>query len=190
VYNGVKFILLDTAGIRNTTDEVEKIGITKSKESIEQADLVLFVVDGSQNLSEQDLDIWKSVCDKNCIIVINKHDLGEQPLTFDSQNKPIINISAQENYNLDKLKQLIYDTVIDNKILESNVVLTNQRHMIAVENAIESLNKVLDAIDNYISLDLVSIDLKSAWLFLGEITGVTENEEIINSIFTKFCVGK
>ena len=62
--------------------------------------------------------------------------------------------------------------------------------MIAVENAIESLNKVLDAIDNYISLDLVSIDLKSAWLFLGEITGVTENEEIINSIFTKFCVGK
>lgn len=190
IYNGVKFILLDTAGIRNTTDEVEKIGIIKSKESIEQADLVLFVIDGSQNLSEQDFDIWKSVCDKNCIIVINKYDLGEQPLTFDSKNKPIINISAQENYNLDKLKQLIYDTVIDNKILESSVVLTNQRHMVAVENAIESLNKVLDAINNYISLDLISIDLKSAWLFLGEITGVTENEEIINSIFTKFCVGK
>lgn len=190
IYKGVKFILLDTAGIRNTTDEVEQIGISKSKESIENADLVLFVIDGSRKLTKQDNDIWNIVSDKNCIIIVNKNDLGEQPLSFDTKDKPVISISAQNNTNLDKLKELIYNTVIDNKILESNLILTNQRHMVAVENAIDSLNKVIKALNNLTSLDLVSIDLKSAWLYLGEITGVTENEEIINSIFTKFCVGK
>lgn len=190
VYKGIKFILLDTAGIRNTQDTVEQIGIEKSKESIENADLVLFVIDGSQKLDKQDLDIWSMVSDKKCIIVLNKNDLGEQPLSFDTLDKSIISISAQQNHNLDKLKETIYNTVIDNKILESNVVITNQRHIVAINNAIESMEKVISAINQYISLDLVSIDLKSAWLYLGEITGVTENEEIINSIFTKFCVGK
>ncbi len=191
VYNGVKFILTDTAGVREASDEVEKIGIQKTKDAINFADIVLAVFDNNQPLDKLDYDIVSLISDKKHIIIVNKTDLETNlklPQKINKNN--IIYVSALKKEGIDNIKQKIYSEVIDGNILNSNVVITNTRHLEILKRAMLSVDNVIDSITNENQLELVSIDLKNLWLTLGEITGESNNEEIINSIFMNFCVGK
>lgn len=189
-YKGFKFILIDTAGIRESSDVVESIGIEKSKEMVKIADIVLFVVDGSRELNEDDFNIISTLSDKNVVVVVNKHDL---PQKADLSKLPFENkvyISSTTGENIDQLKELLYSTVTKNNITNSAVVITNSRHITALKEGLLHTENSLASLDGECMLDLVSIDIKNIWLSLGDITGNSNNEDIIDDIFSKFCVGK
>lgn len=190
VYNGVKFVLTDTAGVRESYDEVEKIGIEKAKSAINQSDVILLVLDASEDLSKEDKQIINLVKDKNTIVLLNKTDLSQKISEKDLNFKTILKISALNKSGIDTLKQKIYDMVIDEQVLESNLLITNMRHLEVLDRAINQVNVAIDGINGGYSLDLVSIDIKNLWLILGEITGLSNNEEIIDRIFSSFCLGK
>lgn len=190
IYKGYKFILIDSAGIRNSDDIVENIGIQKSKDMVKEADIVLFVVDSSEKLSQEDFDIISTLDDKNTIVVFNKCDLKQEIELNKIPFSKTISISTKENINIDNLKELILKNTIGNVSNNNSIVITNQRHLTSLKNAIECLNSAIDGLNNFIQLDLISIDIKNAWLHLGDITGSSDNEKIIDDIFSKFCVGK
>ena len=193
VYNGVKFNLIDSAGIRETDDVVEKIGIEKSKELIDVSDIILFVVDGSEDLENDEIEIMKKLFNKNAILVINKSDLFNKNDIIskinDFWNKDLIFISAKEVKGVVDLKDKIFNMLIDKKVLNS-LLLTNVRHIDLIKKAVDCVDRAIGAVDSGLTLDMVSIDIQDAWNFLGEITGVSNTEEIVNTIFSKFCVGK
>jgi len=190
IYKGYKFILIDTAGIRKSDDIVENIGIQKSKDMLNLADIVLFVVDSSENLTQDDFDIMSTLSDKNTIVVINKCDL-KQKINLDKITiKNQIKISTKDGTNIDKLKDLILENVIGKGINNNSLIITNSRHIESLKSALENINLAINGLNNFIQLDLISIDIKNAWLNLGDITGNSDNEKIIDDIFTKFCVGK
>lgn len=184
LYNGVKINLIDTAGIRETEDVVENIGIEKSKESLENADIVLFVLDGSEKESQEDAEIEKLLNGKKVIPIINKID--KKRLVKKKENE--IEVSALTNKNITNLKQKIVDMVIEQNIDTNALVLTNERHVSILKDAKLLLEEIL--MSENLTLDVVSMMVKKVWLTLGKITGNTENEDIINLIFSKFCLGK
>ncbi len=189
-YKGVKFILTDTAGLRDAEDEVEKIGVEKAKEAINYADVILLVLDSTNQLEPEDKEILDFIDDKNTIVVKNKTDLGN---TLDLSNfhfKHIVEVSALNKRGVEELKQTIYNMVIDENIINSNLMVTNMRHVEAIKKALNYVDDCVNGINLGVTLDVVSIDLKNLWLALGEITGNNNNEEIINEIFSGFCVGK
>ncbi len=183
MFNGIRINLIDTAGIRETDDVVENIGIAKSKESLSNADVVLFVLDGSENLDEQDAEILKLLDGKNVITVINK--LDKQRKLAPQKNE--IEVSALENKNIEKLKKKIYDTVIEKEIDTNAVVLANERQTKILQDCQQLMKDILK---EQTTLDVISSLIKQLWQKLGKITGNTENEDIINLIFSKFCLGK
>ena len=191
-YKGVKFNLVDTAGIRQSVDIVESIGIEKAKKSINIADLVLFVVDSSEGITEEDLQIMELLKDNNnVLVVINKVDakndkFNEKQIPFNN----CVSISAKDNVNIDLLKETIYNLVFDKNIMQSSIVLTNIRHIQIIKEAISLVEIAINSINSELNIDMASLDIKNIWLKLGEITGETNVEEIINTIFSKFCVGK
>jgi len=190
-YKGVKFNLVDTAGIRQSDDVVESIGIEKSINSINIADLILFVLDGSEKLTEEDNNIINLIKDKkNVLVVINKMDLERKINIKSLPFTNIIEVSAKDDKNIMELKERIYNTIFDEKIINSSLILTNIRHINIIKEAIELVNKAVSVIEYGYDLDLISVDIKNIWLKLGEITGESNIEEIINTIFSKFCVGK
>ena len=189
-YKGVKFILVDTAGVRESEDTVEKIGVERSKEMIKTADLVLLMIDSSVPLESEDKEIFELVKDKRVLAVINKTDLESKINESDIPFENIVKISAMKKQGIEELKQKIYDVVIDENIMSSNVILTNSRHINALDRALESVGQVIKSLNNNDALELITVDINNVWLALGEITGETNNEEIINSIFMNFCVGK
>ena len=193
VYNGVKFVLIDSAGIRDTDDVVEQIGIEKSKELINVCDIVLFVVDGSVDIENEEIDILNTIVDKNAILVVNKLDLCNQINIVDKfkkiWNKDVVFISAKNQNGVLELKDKIFNMLIDKKVLNS-LLLTNARHIDLIKKGLNNIDNALFAIDNGLTLDMVSIDIQNAWSSFGEITGTSNTEEIVNTIFSKFCVGK
>ena len=179
VYNGIVFRLFDTAGIRESEDVVEKIGIDRAKQSIEDADLVLKLLDIS-NL--QDIEVK----DKRIITVYNKIDLS----TESTQNKDnVIYISAKNGTNVEKLKQMIFDNTLADGYNTSQFYLSNTRHIDCVTKAKEALNNAIQTF-NSTSLDFIVADIHTCWSYLGEVSGVNSNERIIDRIFEKFCLGK
>lgn len=188
VFDGVKFNLIDTAGIRETKDLVENLGIEKSKQSARQADVVLFVLDGSEKLSQDDKKIKKLLqkSAKNVIFVINKTD---KTRVLEKQ-KNEIEISALENKNISNLKKKIKDLVIEKEIDFNKLVITNQRQFSILQDAKNLVEEILKNTTNLLSLDILSMQIKKVWQILGKITGNTENEDIIDLIFSKFCLGK
>ena len=189
-YNGVKFIIVDTAGIRESDDTVEKIGVDRSVEAINMADIVLLILDGSCELSEDDQKIINLIKDKKVLVVINKNDLGQKLDTSKLPFNNVITTSALLKNGINDVKQKLFDMMIDEKIMNSSVIITNTRHINALDRALESLKNVIESLNNHVSLELVAVDIYNVWSVLGEITGETNNEEIINSIFMNFCVGK
>ena len=183
-YNGIKINLIDTAGIREALDEVEKIGVEKSKTVLKDSDIVLFVFDGSKDIEENDEKIKKICKDKIFVSVINKTDqkrvLGKQ------ENE--IEISAIENKNIDLLKETIFKTIIKSEINFNNIIITNQRQLNELNNALKDIKEIENS--KLELLEIVSMLIKKLWNTLGKITGNTENEDIINLIFSKFCLGK
>lgn len=185
VYKDMKVNITDTAGIHESEDIVEKIGIEKAKESINNADIILLVLDGSKELSKEDKENLELIKGKRAFVIINKSDL-EQKVKIDFDT---INISAKNKDGIDTIKEKIHETVTKDCFVQSDIILTNKRHELAVKDALDSIETAINNIFD-ISLDCVAVDIKMAWEKLGEITGETTSEDIIDAIFSKFCLGK
>ena len=197
----MSFNLIDTAGIHESNNVVEKIGIEKAEDSIKLADIVLVVLDASIGLSKDDEYILEKTKNSKTIYVLNKTDLDicktvigsiKEKINYTKRDseKYIIEISALKNSHIQDLKQKIFDMVVDKNILSSGLLITNARHEEALKNALSSLKQALKNLDENLSLDLVCLDIKQAWDSLGKITGETSTEEIVDRIFEKFCLGK
>ena len=183
--NGVILRLMDTAGIRNTDDAVEKIGVERSYESIKKADLVLAVFDASEELNDEDYEILEKTKDTKRIIIINKTDISEE-CSLEG-----IAISAKKGDGIDELADKIKEMYDWGNIGQSDEpVVTNMRHTAALSKAKESLGNIILGAENYIPSDILSIDLNDAIDALGEITGAVVSEDIVAEIFHNFCVGK
>lgn len=182
LYNGIKFNLFDTAGLRETEDEVENIGINKAKSLINESDIILRVIDTSKKNTNKYIE--NLLQGKKYYIVKNKVDLGDK-----NKEIPGFCISAKNSKGIEELKKHIYDIVFKEKIKENNLVITNARHLELLKKSKNYLQNALKNID-LVTLDITSIDINQAWQTLGEITGETSSEEILNSIFSKFCLGK
>ena len=182
----VKVNLIDTAGIHNTADKVEKIGVDKAKNLIKQADIVLFLVDSSRKISKEDEEIYDSIQDSKYIVLKTKSDLEtKNDKQFDNE----ILISTETGSGIDELKAKILELTQISSIPSDSVVITNERHKSALQRAKEAIDSAIANISED-TLDLVSIDIKAAYSAIGEITGNTSSEEIIDAIFKKFCLGK
>jgi len=192
---GIPIKLIDTAGIRNTDELVEKIGVSKSKEVLKEADIVLFVLDNSRELDQNDLEIFEIIPQKNTIFILNKVDLPSN-IDFNLldnliKNGILIEISAVNKIGIDKLEDTIYNLVFNENItLENEVIITNTRQKEALISAKNFLESGISAIENGFSEDLIAIDLNNALEQLGKITGETASEDLIDEIFKRFCVGK
>lgn len=190
VYNGVKFVLTDTAGVHESQDVVEKIGIEKAKQAINYADIILVVLDASEALEAEDKQILDLVKNKKTILVLNKSDLPHKIDLSGYNFDYVYNISALKKEGIENLKENIYNLVIDKNIISSNILITSKRHLLALKKAIKSCDEALNSLSLGNTLDIVSLDIKNVWLALGEITGNSNNESIITEIFNSFCVGK
>ena len=192
--NGISLNVIDTAGIRKTDDVVEKIGVDRAKESIKDADLVIYVVESSRELSNEDYDIIELIKEKNAIILLNKMDLVPV-VTKDEMlklsDKKVISISAKENKGINELEETIKDMFFHGKIeMNDEVYITNIRHKTALKNAYDSLGLVKQSIANQMPEDFYSIDLMNAYEELGTIIGESVEDDLVNEIFSKFCMGK
>ncbi|WP_416175718.1 tRNA uridine-5-carboxymethylaminomethyl(34) synthesis GTPase MnmE [Clostridium sp.] len=193
--NGIPVKMIDTAGIRDTDDLVEKIGVEKSKEKIRQSDLIIFMLDSSRNLDREDKEImdYVKVNGKKYIIILNKSDLDNKidlDCIKDLDLHNVIKTSLKSGEGVDKLKDLIKKLFFNGEVKADNFFITNTRHKEALIKAKKSFIEALDVLKNTQAIDLASIDLRNAWSSLGEITGDTLEDDIINKIFSKFCLGK
>ncbi len=193
--NGIPLKLIDTAGIRNAKDEVEKIGIAKAKEIAKEAELVIAIFDSTKHLTKEDIEIIELIKNKNAIIVLNKIDLepviDENDEHFSKVKSKIIKISALNNIGIEEIYGEITNLFNLNEInLDNEIVITNIRHKNLIEKSIESVNKTLKTIEDKMPLDIVAIYIKEILENLGNITGEVVTEDIINEIFAKFCLGK
>lgn len=194
VVRGIPLKIIDTAGIRQAKDEVEKIGIEKSISLINQSDLVIAIFDSSKKLSEDDIKILDMIKDKKAIILLNKQDLNInniEDISIRKLNKPTIKISAKEQTGINDLYNEISKYFNLNQInLDSGDVITNARHKNNIDNAIKNVKKAEQTLVDKMPIDIVAISLNDMLQDIGNITGDTTSEDIINEIFKKFCLGK
>ena len=192
--NGISLNIMDTAGIRNTEDIVEKIGVDKAKTYANEADLVIYVVDASCEFDQNDYDIIEMIRDKKTIILLNKSDLATvitKDMVKSIIDKPIVSVSAKEEQGIQEFEDIIKNMFFHGEIsFNDEVYITNMRHKAAIQDAYHSLQKVIVSIDNDMPEDFYSIDLLDAYESLGSITGETIGEDLVNEIFSKFCMGK
>ncbi|MGL5675206.1 MAG: tRNA uridine-5-carboxymethylaminomethyl(34) synthesis GTPase MnmE [Cellulosilyticaceae bacterium] len=194
--SGIPFQLLDTAGIRETEDIVEKIGVERSKESIQEADLVLMLIDSSRALDDEELALMESLKAKKVIYVLNKIDLNpiitrEKLMAHIADDATIVSISAMKQSGLDELRETMKAFTLQKGIeVGSGATISNRRQKQSLIKAIESLDKVVDTIDMGMPEDCVAIDLHDAYGHLGMIVGEALKDEIINELFSRFCLGK
>lgn len=193
--DGIPLKLIDTAGIRNAKDEVEKIGIAKSREIAKQADLVIPIFDSSKDLDKQDEEILEIAKNKKSIIILNKIDLNsvidEEDKRLKDTNSKIIKISALNNIGIEGLQKEIIKLFNLNEInLDNEVVITNIRHKNLISKAIENVKKAKETTNDKMPLDIIAIFIKNILEDLGEITGEIVTDDIIDEIFAKFCLGK
>ncbi|MBR3884846.1 MAG: tRNA uridine-5-carboxymethylaminomethyl(34) synthesis GTPase MnmE [Clostridia bacterium] len=181
-----KVNLIDTAGIHNTDDVVEKIGVDKAKNLMAQADIILFLVDTSREYSSEDEEIYESIKGKNFVVIKTKTDL-ENKVQKCFENE--IQISTVSGEGIEELKNKILELAHLSNIPADSIIITNERHKDALTRALKNINSAIKNIEIQ-SLDLVSISIKQAYIDVGEITGNTTSEDIIDQIFKKFCLGK
>lgn len=193
--SGVPLKLIDTAGIRETDDKVEKIGVERSKKAIEQSDLVLLVLNAAESLTKEDLELIRLTNDKKRIIILNKTDLEEKldrkELAKISENAPVYATSILKNEGVEALEEAISKLFFNGiEISQSTVMVTNARHIALLKKAQNSLDSVLEGISSGMPVDLVQIDMTEAWNLLGEITGESYEDELLDQLFSQFCLGK
>lgn len=192
---GIPLKIVDTAGIRETQDVVEKIGVERSKEFFNRADLVILVLDASEVLSKEDKEIMKYVKNKNAIILINKTDLPialrEEDIRNILPDKRIIKLSILNESGIDELEDEIVKMVYGGKVKSKDIsFVTNIRHKNSLEKAFRSIQDAINATKNDFTFDLIEVDLEDCYTYLGEIIGETVSEDIIDKIFSNFCLGK
>ena len=216
---GISLNIMDTAGIRNTEDIVEKIGVNKARDYVREADLILYVIDSSCELDENDRDIFRMIYGKKSVILLNKTDLdtivgkedvrreyrncilsngqknelnpAKSDIEMEIENTPIIEISAKNRNGIEELEETIKQLFFEGNLsFNDEIYITNVRHKTALRDAYESLKKVSESIEMGMPEDFYSIDLMDAYESLGSITGETIGEDLVNEIFSKFCVGK
>ena len=203
---GISLRIVDTAGIRATDDVEEKIGVGRAKDSAKDADLILYVVDSSTSLDENDVEIMNLLKDKKAIILLNKADLPSvvnvemivdnfvdnvDNSKIDGIEYPIVAISAKEETGMEELEEQIKKMFFHGELTFNNeVYITNARHKAALEETKNSLKQVLESIDLEMPEDFFSIDLMNAYKELGSIIGEEVGEDLVNEIFSKFCTGK
>lgn len=193
--NGIPLKLIDTAGIRQAKDEVEKIGIAKSREIVKEADLIIAIFDASCELTPEDIEILELIKDRKSIIILNKIDLEsilkENDPRFQEASNHILKISALNHSGIDRLYEEITNLFQLNEInLDNEIVITNIRHKNLITKAIENVKKTKETVENKMPLDIIAIFIKDILEDLGNITGEVVSEDIINEIFSKFCLGK
>ena len=193
--NGIPLKLIDTAGIRKANDEVEKIGIEKSKEIANEADLIIAIFDASKELTQEDLEILNLAKNKKTIIILNKMDLESKIDENDERLKAVSNsilkISALKKQGIEELYDEISNLFELNEInLDQDIVITNVRHKNLIEKALESVKKAKETMENKMPLDIIAIFIKDILEDLANITGEFVTDDIIDEIFSKFCLGK
>lgn len=192
---GIPFKVIDTAGIRDAKDKIEQIGIEKSKKAANEADVILAVFDSSVPLNDEDREILNLLKHKKSIIVLNKTDLKQivnnECKEIQDVNTEVINISLKNNEGLEKIYESLVKMFNLNQInLDNELTITNIRHQELINKAIESTRMALNDLNNSMPIDIISINIKEILEHLGEITGDNVSEDIIKSIFAKFCLGK
>ena len=189
---GLSLNLIDTAGIRETEDIVEKIGVERARKIADEADLILYVVDGSRELDENDRQILDLIRGRKVIVLLNKTDL--EPVLWKKRfavRAEVIPVSAKEQQGIDRLEEKIQTMFLQGNLnFNDQVMLTNVRHKTAMEQALKSLRLVETSIDNAMPEDFFSIDLMDAYEHLGTILGESLEEDLVNEIFSHFCMGK
>ncbi len=200
--SGVAFRLIDTAGIREATDAIEKIGVAKTMEKIEQSSLLVYVFDVIETEPHEVLEDLKQLCQEGqkLLVVCNKMDwnpyfkiedllakMGGSTLLTKENTIPI---SAKNNMNIEYLKEKLYAIAVDKKISEESVIVSNSRHYDALNKALASMNDALYGLDNNITSDFIAMDIRRALAYLGEITGQVSVDDLLENIFSKFCIGK
>ena len=191
---GIPLVLVDTAGIRKTDDIVENIGVEKSKQFIEKADLVLLVLDASKELENEDIEVINHIKEnkKKVIVLLNKIDLNKK-INFEGHNlENIVEISAKDNIGIEDMQEKIYSYIVEEDVENSSekLIITNIRHKTALEKTKDAIRNIFETIDMGLPMDLISVDLKEALDSLSEITGEISSEDILDHVFGNFCVGK
>ncbi len=187
--------LVDTAGIRETSDKVEKIGIEKSKEAFNQADFILFLLDGSRPLEEEDLQIMEFLKEKKSLVLINKRDLGEaisiEEIAAKLPASQVIEASLLKGQGITEIEDAVEDLVYGGEIVQKeSMMVNNVRHIELLQQAVKSLTDALHMSERREALDFIEVDVKNAYEKLGEIIGETVSDDIINEVFARFCLGK
>ena len=190
--SGIHLNIIDTAGIRETEDVVEKIGVEKARSYAKDADLIVYVVDASVALDENDKEIKELIRDKKTIILLNKSDLNTVVTKKNfEEGSIVITTSAKENLGMEEFEKAVSELFLGGEIKANDeVMITNLRHKNALSEALESLKLVKTSIENGMPEDFYSIDLMSAYASLGSIIGEEVGEDLVNEIFSKFCMGK
>ena len=191
ILDGIKLNIIDTAGIRNTTDIVESIGVKKSIETIEKSDLVLYMLNNNEKITDEDYEILGKLKNKNYIIIINKIDL-ETKIDLEKINTDnVIYLSILENKGIEELKNKIIKMFNINQLETKDLTyLSSARSIALVKQTIESLNDVKNGIDNNLPIDMIEIDIKAMIDLLGQITGKTYQNDLLDKLFSNFCLGK
>ena len=191
---GISLNIIDTAGIRNTSDVVEKIGVSKAKEYVAKADLTIYVIDSSTELDENDFDIMELLDEQHSIVLLNKSDLT--PVTTEETvkkhlNAKVISISAKNHTGIQELEDTIKEMFFHGEVsLNDEVYITNVRQKTSLQEALDSLHLVMQSIEDGMPEDFYSIDLMNAYEELGKIIGEAVEDDLVNEIFSKFCMGK
>lgn len=192
--HGISLNIIDTAGIRETEDLVEQIGVNRAKVAADEADLIIYVVDGSRELDENDAQIMELIRDRKAVVLLNKTDLEtviSEELLQAKTGKTVISISAKEETGIDKLEKTIQNLFYEGSIdFNDEVLITNVRHKTALQNALKSLYMVKQSVENQMPEDFLTIDLMDAYEQLGTIIGEAVEDDLVNEIFGKFCMGK
>lgn len=187
--------LVDTAGIRETSDKVEKMGIEKSKEAFNQADFILFLLDGSRSLEEEDLQIMEFLKERKSLVLINKRDLGEaisiEEIAAKLPASQVIEASLLKGQGITEIEDAVEDLVYGGEIVQKeSMMVNNVRHIELLQQAVKSLTDALHMSERREALDFIEVDVKNAYERLGEIIGETVSDDIINEVFARFCLGK
>ena len=192
---GIPVKLTDTAGIRETENLVEKIGIEKSKESFNKADLIIFVLDASEEMTQEDRQIIEYIDERKVLVLLNKMDLGrkttEEEIKKLVKNASIINTAISKNEGIEELENEIAELVYGGRVKQSeSMIVTNVRHKALMEKANKSMKDARVLAKRVESFDIIEIDIKSAYEDLGEIIGEAVSDDIIDEVFSRFCLGK
>ncbi|SHI37142.1 tRNA modification GTPase trmE [Dethiosulfatibacter aminovorans DSM 17477] len=190
---GVPLKIIDTAGIRYTDDEVEKIGVKKALDKINEADLILMIFDASKALEGEDIMIIKEIQDKKVLYLLNKTDLPEK-IDFENFHKikeEVIKVSIKGNRGLEKIENKIKEEFLKGALdVDDDIIVSNMRHKNLLMKARKSIEEVLESIEKSLTLECLEVDIMNSLEFLGEITGESVRDDLIDKIFTEFCIGK